>query len=199
MTTTQESQTDIVSILLKDHREANQLLDRYDADMHMEARDDLFREITTTIVRHEVAEEQTIYPALRSTGEQGERIADAMIGEHSEAEELLRSMEQMDVMSEYFEQAFHRLHDAILQHAQIEESEAFPFLRSVTSSEDRLRMGERYEHAKRNAPSHPHPHTPNTPPGNRIAGPITAAADRIRDAFRTVPGSGGQTGGFSDR
>ena len=195
MTTTQESQTDIVKILIEDHQEVKQFFERFDADMDLEARDGLFRELTATIVRHEVAEEETVYPALRETGEQGERVADARIHEQSEAEELPRSMEQMDVMSESFELAFHRLHGAVLQHAQNEESEAFPLLERLTSPEDRLRMGERYEHAKESAPSHPHPHAPDTPPGNRIAGPIAAVADQVRDAFRTVPGSGGQTTG----
>ena len=199
MTTTQESQTDIVQILLEDHREVKQLFERFDADMDLDARDELFRELTTTIVRHEVAEEETVYPALRGTGEQGERESDARIDEQSEAEELLRSMEQLDVMSEKFELAFHRLHGAVLQHAQNEEAEAFPLLRSVTTHEDRRQMGERYEHAKQSAPSHPHPHAPDTPPGNRIAGPIAAVADRVRDAFRSVPGSGGQTAGSSER
>ena len=45
-------------------------------------------------------------------------------------------------------------------------------------------MGERYERAKASAPTHPHPHAPNTPPGNVVLGPIAALADRIRDAAR---------------
>jgi hemerythrin superfamily protein len=193
MTTTPESQIDIVNIVLEDHRTVQQLFERFNGDLDLNARDGLFRELTTVLVRHEFAEEDTVYPALRKLGEQGEWEADSRIHEESEAEELLRSMEQMDVMGEQFELAFHKLLGAVSQHAQNEETEVLPLLRESTSAEDRRRMGERYMHAKQSAPSHPHPHLPDSPPGNRITRPIAAIADRIRDAFQTVPGSGGQT------
>ncbi len=37
--------------------------------------------------------------------------------------------------------------------------------------------------AKGLAPTHPHPHAPNTPPGN-IVGGAAAAVDKVRDAVR---------------
>jgi hypothetical protein len=49
-----------------------------------------------------------------------------------------------------------------------------------------VRLGERYKQAKAAAPTHPHPHAPDTPPANVVSGPVTALADRVRDAIRGV-------------
>jgi hypothetical protein len=42
-----------------------------------------------------------------------------------------------------------------------------------------------YERAQQTAPTHPHPHAPDTPPGNLIVGSMTAVTDRVRDALRS--------------
>ena len=191
MTTAQEHQTDIVDMLIDDHRTVEGMFEDFREPLGLEERDDLFRRLTSALVQHEVAEEETVYPALRRLGDQGAEVAGARIHEQAEAEELLRTMEQLDVMGEEFDVAFHRLEDAVLQHAQLEESTVFPVLRNGVSRGDRAAMGSRYEHARETAPTHPHPHAPDTPPGNLIVGPVAALADRVRDAFRSIPGSGG--------
>jgi hypothetical protein len=60
----------------------------------------------------------------------------------------------------------------------------FPLLRALEGDEKLLEMGAKYERAKSNAPTHPHPHAPNTPPGNKILGPIAALFDKARDVAR---------------
>jgi hypothetical protein len=48
---------------------------------------------------------------------------------------------------------------------------------------------ERYDHAFRNAPTRPHPHTPHGRLGERLAFPVAGAVDRLLDALdsRVVP------------
>lgn len=190
MTTAPEPQTDIVDMLLDDHRRAEQLFARFDVQMDLRQRDELFRELATALVQHEVAEEETVYPALRNLSPAAAAEADARLAEQAEAEVLLRSMEQQDALSPDFVAAFGQLHRAVLRHAQSEESEVFPLLRRAFALDDRVRMGSRYGHARDHAPTHPHPRVPDTPPGNVLIGPIAALGDRVRDAFRSVPGDG---------
>ena len=46
-------------------------------------------------------------------------------------------------------------------------------------------MAKKMELARKAAPTHPHPHAPNTPPGNIAAGAVAAVVDKIRDALRS--------------
>ncbi len=185
MTSGDHGKTDIIELLLDDHRTVARLFDRFDPDLGTEDREGLFRQLTTALVRHEVAEEVTVYPVLRKLGDAGEAQADARIGERSEVEGLLRSMERLDVMSDTFTDRFAELRAAVLRHAHAEENEVFPYLRGATSPEDRARMAIYYERAQQTAPTHPHPHAPDTPPGNLIVGSMTAVTDRVRDALRS--------------
>ena len=185
MTTELDRETDIVDLLIEDHQVLRLMFDRFDESMDTHQRERLFRELTTALVQHEVAEEVTVYPVLRKLGETGDAQADARIREQAAVEELLRSMEQLDVMSEEFTAGFRELTAAALGHAGQEESVAFPYLTGATTPAERAQMARRYERALPSAPSHPHPSAPDTPPGNRVVAPVLALADRVRDAFRS--------------
>ena len=73
----------------------------------------------------------------------------------------------MDTNTSEFVTAFHRLRDEVLAHASAEEASAFPILETATTEAERLELGTKYEKAKDKAPTHPHPHAPDTPPGNK--------------------------------
>ena len=45
-------------------------------------------------------------------------------------------------------------------------------------------LGEAFTKAKDKAPTHPHPHAPDTPPGSVIAGAAAAAVDKVRDKLK---------------
>ena len=55
-------------------------------------------------------------------------------------------------------------------HAQAEENGAFRLLQQSEDADARMTLGQRYEKAKRAAPTHPHPHAPDSPPGNVVLG-----------------------------
>ena len=95
-------------------------------------------------------------------------------------------MERLDVMSgRVFTDSLIELRTAVLQHAHAEENEVFPYLRGATSPSDRAQMAGEYERARQTAPTHPHPHAPNTPPGNLIVSSITASSPAAGDALRS--------------
>ena len=45
-------------------------------------------------------------------------------------------------------------------------------------------LGERMEKAKKIAPTRPHPRAPDQPPGNMVAGTVSAVMDRAKDMVR---------------
>jgi hemerythrin superfamily protein len=178
------SATDVVELLLVDHEAAKTLFGRFD-DVAPIQRAEYFCEVVTELVRHEVAEEQVVYPIIRRAPG-GDKEADTRIAEQSSAEELLADMEKLDASSGEFATRFITLRQAVLAHASSEEATIFPLLKETEDDESRRALGGRYEHAKSTAPTHPHPHAPDTPPGNVILGPMAALFDKARDALKGI-------------
>ncbi|HEX3426252.1 MAG TPA: hemerythrin domain-containing protein [Acidimicrobiales bacterium] len=176
--------TDLIELLLEDHKTAETLLGKVgEADVDQS---ELFDQLVHDLVGHEVAEEEIVYPVVRSSIPQGDALADARIAEQQKAEELLSKMEQMDQKSAEFSDSMAKLRDEALAHAQAEEREVFPKLKEHVNEDRRSTLGQAYKTAKATAPTHPHPHAPNTPPGNMAAGSIAAVADRVRDAAKAA-------------
>lgn len=174
---------DIVDLLSQDHQEAKQLLNQI-TSAAPDARNDLFWELMPALVRHEVAEEIVVYPTIRSEAPDGNAEVEPRLKEQQQAEEMLSSMEKLDPASEEFGQKLSQLRHDVLEHAQAEEQNIFPLLRALEHEEERAELGARYEKAKASAPTHPHPNAPDTPPGNKVLGPVAAFADKIRDAAK---------------
>jgi iron-sulfur cluster repair protein YtfE (RIC family) len=174
----------LVDLLLEDHRSAEHRLSDL-ASSSVDSRAELFWKLTDELVRHEVAEEVVLYPVVRKLPG-GDQLADARIREQAEAEQQLARMEKLDVASSEFMAEFTYLKESVLTHAQHEEHEVFPLVRAEVPSEDQVQLGQKYQAAKRSAPNHPHPHAPDTPPGNKILGPVAALVDRIRDAANGI-------------
>jgi hemerythrin superfamily protein len=177
--------SDVVTLLKNDHETAKALLERFD-NVSPAGREEYFCEVVQTLVGHEVAEELVVYPVVRQSGTQGEDIADARLAEQADAEDLLADMESEDTTDAAFVTKFVKLREAVLEHAEAEESTAFSLIESATTAAEREELGTRYAKAKESAPTHPHPHAPDTPPGNKLLGPVAALFDRFRDAAHRV-------------
>jgi hypothetical protein len=73
--------------------------------------------------------------------------------------------------------------DDVSQHAREEEDVIFPQLRAECSAEQLRDLGDKVRQVKSVAPTHPHPAAPDTPPANKILGPMAGLVDRVRDAL----------------
>ncbi|MGH9126157.1 MAG: hemerythrin domain-containing protein [Acidimicrobiales bacterium] len=175
---------DIVELLLADHKEAESLLGKIGQSSVDQSK--LFDDLVSALVAHEVAEEEVVYPVVRSSVPNGDQVAEPRIAEQQKAEELLAKMETMDRHSSQFATSMATLKKEALAHAQSEEQHVFPKLRESVSEDRRAQLATAYRAAKAAAPTHPHPGAPNTPPGNVAVGSIAAVGDRVRDAARTA-------------
>lgn len=88
-----QTQHDIIAELLNDHQQVKQMFSRMEQVAPGQARE-MFWELTNELVRHEVAEEEILYPEVRKALPQGDQLADERINEQSEAEELLAQIEK---------------------------------------------------------------------------------------------------------
>lgn len=174
--------TSVIQLLKRDHENAEALLEALDGTPQDEL-GDYFCNLREELVRHEVAEELIVYPAFRRNVPGGDAIADACIAEQSKAEETLASLDKQDATSSSFRTQLTELRQSVLAHARHEERAVFPALEANTGTAELEELGERYEKALKAAPTHPHPHAPNTPPGNIVTGPLASLVDRLRDAM----------------
>lgn len=147
-----------------------------------EKRKELFQQLVSELVRHEVAEEEILRPVSKQDA--GEAIANARIQEESQAEELLKEMEKLDTGSPEFDTKLAKLRREVESHAEAEETKEFPRVEEKETQDRLQQLGRAYEAAKKAAPTRPHPSTPNTPVANMLVGPFAAVVDRARDAMR---------------
>jgi hemerythrin superfamily protein len=88
----------------------------------------LFDEVRETLARHEAAEEAVLRPLTRQAPG-GEEQAAGRTEEEDSAKNLLGLIERYDVDTPAFEVEYQELAEAVMRHAEHEETEEFPLLR----------------------------------------------------------------------
>ncbi len=133
------------------------------------------------LVRHSVAEEMYVYPAMRKHLPDGEEAVQHDISEHKEIEKTLKKLERASVDDGEFTQLLGQLETILRDHVQDEENEQFPGLRAQIPREDLVEMAKKVEAAKKIAPTRAHPLAPNNPVFHKPVGPGVGLVDRLRD------------------
>ncbi|MEU6079413.1 hemerythrin domain-containing protein [Streptomyces sp. NPDC047108] len=172
---------DVIAELSTDHREVDTLFDEIDRTASAEERKRLVDQLTIELVRHSVAEEMYLYPAVREQLAGGDALADKEIADHAEVEELLKALEVRPVDDQEFDRLIARLKAEVTSHVQDEETRLFPRLRAECSPTVLDDLGDKIRTAKKVAPTRPHPIAPDTPPGNKLLAPGAGLVDRARD------------------
>jgi hemerythrin superfamily protein len=182
MTTTE--QTDLISVITKDHREVEQVFTELESRRGTpDHRRRLADHVITELVRHSVAEEQVMYPAARRHLDDGDELADHEIEEHAEAEEVMKQLEDVPAEDPRFDHLLGELMKDIRHHIEDEEKDLLPKLQEACSREELRDLGAKVVRAKKIAPTRPHPSAPDRPPANLILDPGVGMIDRLRDAL----------------
>lgn len=176
---------DVVAFLKGQHDEVEELMNRVQASTGAE-RKDAFQCLVRLLAVHETAEEEIIHPMVRNA-EGGGSIVDTRLHEEAEAKDALAALEKLEVTTPDFVHEFNKLADAVKSHAQHEEREEFPLIEASEGQAARERLTTMVEVAERTAPTHPHPHAPESAAGNLIVGPFASIADRVRDRLHGRP------------
>jgi hemerythrin superfamily protein len=176
-----DDQRDVIEVLTHDHREVEEMFDELTDTTDPGERRRIVDDITIELIRHAVAEEMYLYPAVRRHVPGGDAIADHEISEHAEIERALKDLEKADATDADFTTLTTRLITDVNEHVQEEESTLFPRLVEHTTKEDLLKLGEQVQTAKKVAPTRPHPSAPDRPPLNKLLAPGAGLVDRVRD------------------
>lgn len=176
-----KDQPDVIEILTHDHREVEKMFDELTGTTEPKERRRIVDDITIELVRHSIAEELYLYPAVRRHVPDGDTIADKEISDHSDVEQILKSLEETDATDADFTTLTERLINDVSEHVRDEEDNLFPRLAEHYIKDDLVKLGEKVETAKKIAPTRPHPSAPDRPPLNKILAPGAGLVDRIRD------------------
>ncbi|MFI1769973.1 hemerythrin domain-containing protein [Streptomyces sp. NPDC020800] len=171
----------VLEELMADHREVEEFFGRIEAMTRGQELRDVVDEVTIELVRHSVAEEEYLYPAVREYVDGGDRLADKEIADHGRVEQLLKQLEKTHADDSQMMLLLQQLMDEVTAHVQDEENNLFPVLRQACSPEALDELGDKVRRAKAMAPTRPHPSAPDTPPANKLLAPGVGLVDRARD------------------
>lgn len=174
---------DAITMLKDDHKAVEQLFKRFEnagARAHVEKREIVDRIIEELSV-HAAVEEQLFYPVARATVPDTEDVALESLEEHHIVKWVLSELETMGPEDERFDAKVTVLIENVRHHVEEEEQEFFPKVRDELGRNALSDLGEAMAAAKKVAPTHPHPRSPDTPPGNLVMGTAAGVADRVGD------------------
>jgi hemerythrin superfamily protein len=179
---------DVATVLTVDHREMERLYDEYQrVEGDPDASERIARDLTRLIVQHALAEEQVLYPVMKTALPNGEHEVAEARDQHKSIEWMLEALEQLEAQDTAFGETVRALMLEVIPHAREEEEDLFPSLREAVGDDEMRSLGGKIEAAKRIAPTRPHPLVPNTAPMRTMAAPVAAVADRVRDRIEQRP------------
>jgi hemerythrin superfamily protein len=172
----------VIAELVTDHREVEEMFTRFDkAISGSEDRKQIVHEFTIELVRHSVAEEEHLYPAVRRHVPGGDAPTDKEIKDYPGVEKPLKQLEQLPPSAATFDELVAALQAEVAGHVRDEENNLFLRLREACNEAELLDLGDKIRSAKKTAPMRPHPYAPSMPPGNKLLAPGTGLVDRVRD------------------
>ncbi|MCQ4040776.1 hemerythrin domain-containing protein [Streptantibioticus rubrisoli] len=176
---------DVIKELTADHAEVAGLFDRIRSSRPgSRERKELVDEVTERLVRHAVAEEQYLYPAVREHVVDGEALAEKELRDHSRIAETLNALAGVDSGDPGFSELLVVLVTGVTAHVRDEEERLFPRLSAACPREVLRDLGDKVRRAERIAPTRPHPAAPDRPPAIGAVSPWLGLVDKIRDKIR---------------
>ncbi|MEU7062426.1 hemerythrin domain-containing protein [Streptomyces sp. NPDC046161] len=175
---------DVIAELTTDHEEVEELFTNIQELPPGDARRKHYAEqAIMELVRHSVAEESYLYPAVREHLPQGDSIADKELEDHAMAERTMKDLEGCEADDPRFDALMTKLMAEIRAHVADEENNLFPQLRAACTPDMLNKLGDKVRQAKKTAPTRPHPAAPDKPPANKLLAPGVGMVDRLRDAM----------------
>lgn len=180
--------TDVLRILAADHRDVEDLFQRYEAANDPAEKTKIAHSIVHELAVHAEVEELYFYPRLRDEFHDGAELTDGAVNEHMRMKQALNDIDSMTAVDDEFDGLMRTLVREVRHHVRGEESDLFPRAREVLSAEQRRDLGARLERARSMVPTRPHSDAPTPPGAETGAEPPTALSDRVRNAVRAASG-----------
>jgi hypothetical protein len=143
---------------------------------------ELFEQLCADLVRHFVAEEQYLLPAVRDHLPDGDNTFEASFAEHRQIEELLRKLDHDDTNDEQIGAALGELSDAVDAHVVAQEAHALPALVQAVDADELAELGEGVLGAEQLAPTHPRAFAPKSATVSKVTSWLAGLVEKSLDA-----------------
>jgi hemerythrin-like domain-containing protein len=179
---TETTSDSIDTVLRSDHAAIKRaLVDlRTNGDPHETG--DLFEQLTADIVRHFVAEEQYLLPAVREHVPEGDAISDSSFAEHEHIESLLKKLDHDDTNDEQIGAALSELEQAIDAHIAAQEGRLLPALVQASDPAELSELGQGVLGAEQLAPTHPRAFVPKSATLSKVTSWLAGLVEKTLDA-----------------
>jgi hemerythrin-like domain-containing protein len=190
-----DGEHDLVDELTRDHNQVKAMLEQLSAlpgkvkgasPAQMSARKSIVDMITVALSEHEALEEEFLWPAVRKTRSDGDRRAEAALGQEKDGKDVLTALGKLNGDDERFDELVERLTLVARTHVAFEDR-VFLDLSRVMPQQQRKKVGRRIHRGRALAPTRPHPHAPQHSPAVKVAGLAGTALDRLRDSVGERP------------
>lgn len=182
-------EADVVEVLTQQHREMEELFQQLkQRSGETDELRNMADQVIIELVRHSVAEERYLYPAVREHVSGGNEIVDHELAEHARAEQTMKQLEAVPASESRFDELVAQLADEVGHHVQDEEKELFPKFAEHASHEILQTLGHEVAALTAAAPTRSQASSPDTPllPELLPRGPGLADATRSALAERTT-------------
>src|ERR1700749_5162499 len=167
-----QTPTDVVRFLVRQHEQIKSMFAETLAASG-KAREQAFVELRRLLAVHETAEEEIVHPRAKRKIPNGDKIVEARLDEENEAKTVLSELEKLDVDAESFTEVLTKLRDAVVEHAEQEETQEFVKLEQQLGGDELEHMGRAAKLAEAIAPTRPHAGV-ESQIANLFAGPFAA-------------------------
>jgi hemerythrin superfamily protein len=179
-----------ITLLKNDHKTVEDLFKRFEklGPRAVKSKEDVVARIIRELSVHAAIEEMVFYPAIRDAVENGD-VDDMVLEsleEHHIVKWVLSELDGLSAEHERFDAKVTVLMENVRHHVEEEEKDLFPKVNKLLGKPRLDDLGEAMAQAKKAAPTHPHPRSPDEPPGNLVAGAGAALVDKARDAGRKL-------------
>jgi hemerythrin-like domain-containing protein len=176
---------DAITFLRQDHQSVLGLLETLDgapsgSGAESSGLETMVNNLIIAESQHEAIEEQFFWPAVRNA--LGDSLADKAIEQEQAGKKLLQRLEDGKPGDSDYHEALQEFVKAAREHIAYEQEVVWPQVEVAIGREDREKIGEKLETAKKIAPTRPHPGTPPNPTVLKTLGMGAAVADHVRDA-----------------
>jgi hemerythrin superfamily protein len=179
-----------ITLLKNDHKTVEALFKRFEklGPRAVKSKQDVVERIVRELSIHAAIEEMIFYPAIRRAVDEGdvEDMVLESLEEHHIVKWVLSELDGMNPEHERFDAKVTVLMENVRHHVEEEEQDLFPQVSKLLGRSRLDELGDAMAKLKKAAPTHPHPRSPDEPPGNLVAGAGAALVDKALDTGRKL-------------
>jgi hemerythrin superfamily protein len=139
-----DDEMNIQDIIRMDHNKANMLFAQIEGTNDPQKIQEYFGQLYKDLTAHAEAEEEVVYPAVRSFYSDVQEL----YSEQGEMKQMLEQLKSMNPASSEFKSLVNRLKDAVMDHVRQEESTMFAAIRNNCTDEQKEQLATQFKTAK---------------------------------------------------